>query len=456
MDCQVTPGVSNTPTSRQEFVSFDGAVRARGLLQRPDRYRYWQAQSFPQTTIPRGAGLSYVAASFRQDGLSVEHTSFNRVIDFDSATSIVEVEAGISLAALYDFLAPRGLYLPTQPGHGRITVGGCIAADVHGKNQARDGTFVEQIEALTLFHPAHGTLAVSREREPELFHLTCGGYGLTGHVIRARLRAKPVPSNLVELDFIQVEDAIDGCAQLERGAQHADFLISWHDFSSRGASMGPGFVQIARFVTNDSSRMATTAVIGEPPALSAGNRGRWRICLLNPLTTRVLNAGYKWKQRFPSPKRVPLRNVLFPIHQTQCYFKLFGVRGFHEFQVVVPMPKFSEFVSSIQDYLVRHRSLITLASAKLFRGPAKLLRFSGDGICLALNCPRDAQAPAFLSFLDELTIAVSGKPNIIKDSRLPRAVVEETYPGIVPFRKILRDFDPKRRIQSEMSERLGL
>src|SRR6266849_4039509 len=145
------------PEVQCDVSSFDGGVRVRAALQRPDRYRFWN-DKVSEPRIPRGAGLSYAAASFREGGLSIEHTSFNRVLDFDSEKRIVEVESGISLDALHKFLVSRALFLKIQPGYGRITVGGCIATDAHGKNQARDGTFINQVTGLTLFHPTQGLI----------------------------------------------------------------------------------------------------------------------------------------------------------------------------------------------------------------------------------------------------------------------------------------------------------
>ena len=443
------------PTRQQDFVSFDGNIRAQGQLQRPDRYRYWQPQSFASTAIPRGAGLSYAAASFRHGGLSVEHTCFNRILGLDSAAHRVEVEAGISLAEIYDFLASRGLYLPIQPGHGRITVGGCIAADVHGKNQARDGTFIKQVESLTLFHPDHGTLELSRNKNPTLFRLTCGGYGLTGHIISAQLSAKPLPSTLLEFDCVPADDVLGGIRELHRTAQHSDFTFSWHDFAM--SRLGPGFVQSSRFVSGNEKNYPAPRLIGEPPVLSAASRCRWRISLLNPLTIWMMNRIYWLQVTMRSrPGYVELRDALFPIHQTQSYFKLFGNRGFHEYQIIIPTAGIEEFCAMLREHLSHHRSLITLASAKLFRGDPELLRFTGDGICFTLNFPRDNYASRLLTSLDEFTTHSGAKPNIIKDSRLPRVVVEATYPGITQFRTLLREFDPKRRFQSELSVRLGL
>jgi decaprenylphospho-beta-D-ribofuranose 2-oxidase len=73
-------------------------------------------------------------------------------------------------------------------------VGGCIAADVHGKNAAQDGTFISQVQSICLFHPSHGLVEVSPATANDLFRATCGGFGLTGIIVTARLKATPFAS----------------------------------------------------------------------------------------------------------------------------------------------------------------------------------------------------------------------------------------------------------------------
>ena len=457
VDIVETPPVSaNAPQAECAFISFDGGVHANGMLEQPDRYRYWDRDATQSPRISRGAGLSYAAASFLDGGLAVSHALFDRVTGFDTASNIVEVEAGITLFALHRFLSARGLYLSAQPGHGRITVGGCIGADVHGKNHARDGTFMSQVEALSLFHPSHGMLELSRERDPELFRLTCGGYGLTGHIVRARLRAMPIPSPTVELRAVAFSDAMDGLERLGRAAREADFAYTWHDMAGAGKRFGSGYVFQARFVPDchESSSLSSEA---EPPPLSAAGRAAWPVVLFNSLSVRALNVLYRYQQRPAlAGKILSLQDALFPVHKAQLYFKLFGARGFHEYQVILPLGAMPEYLDAIRARIRQRRLPITLASAKAFDGPRELLRFTGEGVCLALNFPRGKVAHEFMPFLDERVMALGGVPNIIKDSRLPRAVVDACYPGAREFRAALRAFDPKRMFRSELSERLGL
>lgn len=453
----VEPTVSAVaPQSQCEFISFDGGVVASGTLEQPDRYRYFDRDATQSPRISRGAGLSYAAASFLDGGLAVSHSSFDRVTGFDSASKIVEVESGISLFVLHQFLSSRGLYLPVQPGHGRITVGGCIGADVHGKNHIRDGTFMSQVESLTLFHPTHGMLELSRERDPELFCLTCGGYGLTGHIIRARLRTSPIPSSAVELRAVAFSDALHGLQQMELVASEADFAYTWHDMASAGKKFGSGYIFQACFVPNGNPS-STLLTKTEPPQLTAAGRAAWPVALLNSISVRGLNILYARQQKSAlAGKILSLQDVLFPIHAAQLYFKLFGVRGFHEYQVILPIGAIPEYLDAIRTLIRQQRVAITLASAKAFNGPRQLLRFSGKGICISLNLPRTKGSHEFMSFLDQRVIALGGVPNIIKDSRLSRAVVDACYPGADEFRAALHAFDPKRMFRSELSERLGL
>jgi decaprenylphospho-beta-D-ribofuranose 2-oxidase len=444
------------PRQRCGFVSFDGGVRVRGELQRPDRCRFFESKALCGMSISRGAGLSYAAASFREGGLSVEHSTFNRILDFDGRTQTVKVEAGVSLFDLHKFLFTRGLFLATQPGHGRITVGGAIAADAHGKNHWRDGTFIRQVDGLTLFHPVHGLIDLDMEKDPDLFRLTCGGYGLTGHIVTAVLRATPIPNNTVEVKSTAIADLPAGVEQLLiRSASDADFIYSWHDFTTPANSFGRGFVYAACFA-KESGGVQPQAIM-DPPDLSSRSRESWRLPLFNRLTARLFNLAFYRKELWlRSRSRLNLEDALFPIHRKQFYFKLFGTPGFHECQIIIPFAKVAEYSQGIENYLKRRPMAITLASAKLFRGEPELLRFTGHGICLALNFPRDREAGKFLRFLDSLMISLGGIPNIIKDSRLTLPVVEACYPGLRRFRELLHGFDPKRCLRSELSERLCL
>ncbi len=443
-------------TAARTLTSFDGAVSRTARVAMPDRYRYWDSLAQDGCVISRGAGLSYCAASFGADAVTIDHRCFDRVLGFDSASGLVQVEAGISLGALFQFLEPRGYYLPTQPGYPNITIGGCIAAEVHGKNHVRDGCFSRQVAELTLFHPRHGMLALSPQKDNDLFDLTCGGYGLTGSIITATLQARKLPASDVSITTRAIDDVARLPAVLHEQSGSADFVYSWHDFNT--SATGAGFVACGAMAPGRNAKQGAGALGAYVPgSLESENRGALGPALWGRWTAALATRAYRaLSGAARAPKAVSLFDSLFPMHSRAGYFRLFGARGFCEFQAVVPGARFDEFVAAIRGYLRRRPLAITLASAKLFQGEQRLLRFSGTGVCFALDFPRSADSTAFLEFLDALTSELSLLPNIIKDSRLPRDVVARAYPEYEAFRRRLRDFDPARLYRSELSARLDL
>src|ERR1700736_2667042 len=141
----MNPAFNSAPQSRFRAVSFDGNDLGRCTFQRPDRYAFFDSISATRCVIARGAGLSYAAASFGANSVSVEMTSFDRILRFSAKDRIIEVESGMRLREIFNILALHKLYIPVHPGYGHLSVGGCIAADVHGKNPLRVCTFLSQI-----------------------------------------------------------------------------------------------------------------------------------------------------------------------------------------------------------------------------------------------------------------------------------------------------------------------
>lgn len=435
-----------------ELFSFDGGSALQCAVARPERYRSLTSTQTVGPRISRGAGLSYSAASFGAGALSLDHRRFNRILAFDPGSGLVTVEPGISLGALFEFLAPRGFFLAIQPGHPAITVGGCVAADVHGKNQFRDGNFSAQVERLTLFHPRHGILQLSRQSDPALFELTCGGYGLTGSMLAVVLRSRPIEGNRIELATLRLESLRGLAGTLEEAATHSDWVYSWHDFSARAKPFGRGILVRGNFVNAGEAALQRA-----PRRLAAAARGRGYPSLLNGATVALLNSLLLRSFDRRAGRHVSLHESLFPLAgRAGRYFDLFGSRGFHEYQALVPSPQFDGFAAELEKSVRRHRTAITLASAKYFGGKQQLLRFGGPGVCFAVNLPRNASSAPFLSRLDQLVLDFGGIPNIIKDSRLPASVAARAFREIERFRSELRSFDPQRLYRSELSERLAL
>ncbi len=429
--------------------SFDGTEVHQANFLRPDRYRLlFSAVKDGAPFIARGAGLSYCAASAGQGSTSVSTELFNRVLAFDAERGLVTVEAGITLGELYRFCVPNGWIPPVMPGHPCISVGGSIAVNAHGKNQCREGNFASSLDSLTLFHPDKGEILCSRENEEVLFALTVGGFGLTGIILSATLKLQRIPSESFLADRREVSDFEEALSVMRAAGSEVHSLYSWHDLNS--GPFGRGFVYSASPVAGRAETALDYDVLD--PETRAGP-----FPAFNRLTTPLAMAAYGLLERSGRRKKtLGLAEAIFPIIGKEFYFRLFGRRGFREYQFLVPESAWPDVSRELKSIIRRRGVPITLASLKLFRGTQQYLNFDGDGICLALDAPESAATHGLFSDLDSLVAEAKGIVNLAKDGRVNAQTAANLFPEYEKFKEDLAAFDPKRRFDSAFRRRLGL
>lgn len=436
-----------------ELVSFDRQFRARCRVQRPDRYRLLEALPAGEPRIARGSGVSYVGASFGNATISQELGAFDRLLAFDAERGLLTVEAGARIGDLQRFALAHGWYLPVAPGHPKASVGGCIAADVHGKNPARDGTFRAWVEAVELQSPARLHAIASERQNAELFAATFAGFGLTGTLTRVTLRLARPPNALV-LRRVPVRDLAEA-AKVLRDAANAPVLYGWHD--GRPGHFGRGVVRIGLV---DDAGSATVPAAKLPSAerdLPASPKPL-PIALWSRTGIAAANTwlGARWCRPGQSP--MALADALFPLNDARLYFAGFGRAGMAEAQWLLPHVRFDAFAGSLRELVERERPRIALIASKLFAGVPDGFRFDGNGISLAIQVPAPAQAGqrAFLEALAELALAHGGRPNLIKDSTLDGSVARRAIPGFDAARARLAGHNPGGMHTSELARRIGL
>ncbi|HYD48162.1 MAG TPA: FAD-binding oxidoreductase [Terriglobales bacterium] len=404
--------------------------------------------------IARGAGVSFVAASFADGAQSIGMQRLNRVVAFAPDKKQVTVEAGMTLGALYDFLLPHRFYLPIQPGHPQISIGGCVACNVHGKNPQRDGLFSEQVESLQLFHPDYGVIELSRQEDPEVFDLTCGGYGLTGIILTVTLRLAELPGPLVEMRKVPVRDLEDACEKIEELRSQCDFLYTWNDVSRFGKSLGRGYVCCGRFDAEASGR--DQPLPRYRPILPPASRG-WRPKVLYPQVIQSLTRIHYHRELRNPVRQAHLCNVLYPgMYGGGYYFGAYGASGFFGHMVLVPEDRWREYVRRLNAALRAHGEPLIALAIKAFRGPQRLLHFNGTGFSMHSHVPHTARGLRLLEALERLSDELGMIRTIYFDSRLSARAAQQMYPQYELFRQRLHRFDPQRRFVSALSRRLEL
>ena len=436
--------------AQADLTSFDRQFHARCALQRPDRYRLLDALPADAPRIARGGGVSYVGASFGNGAISQSLEAFDRLLAFDAAQGRLTVEAGARIGDLQRFLLRHGWYLPVTPGHPRATVGGCIAADVHGKNPARDGTFRGWVEAIVVHRPGGEARVAERTRDAELFAATFAGFGLAGTIGCATLRLARPPRALV-MRRVPVADLAEA-ARVLREAGNAPVLYGWHD---GGASrFGRGVINIG--LASDEGE-----ALDEVPAPSADLPAHippLPLALWNPAGIAAANRWLGWRWRRAGQVPMPLGEALFPLNRARTYFAGYGRAGMAEAQWLVPHPRFEAFAAALAELVARTRPRIALIASKLFAGTPEGFSFDGKGVALAIQvaAPAAHGGHAFLCAMAEIALAHDARPNLIKDSTLDATVVRRAIQGFDAARGRLARQDPGRLHTSELARRLAL
>ena len=428
--------------------SFDRSYSARCHVQRPDRYRLIEALPEDVQRIARGSGVSYVGASFGEDCVAQDLSAFDRMLAFDAEQGLLSVEAGARIGDVVRFALAHGWLLPVVPGHPRATVGGCIAADVHGKNPARDGTFRRHVEAIELFDPTAGWILLDRAQDSERFAACFAGFGVPGLIGNATLRLVQAPG-AYSLRNIRVASLLEAGEVLKTHAA-APLLYGWHD--GRPGRFGQGVIRYGL------DAKETQGTIRRARADLPATIAPWPLCAWNRIGIAAMNAWIQRRHVRAGNSHVAIEAALFPLNDARAYYAGFGAQGFVEAQWLVPHARYADFVGALQAEVSRQRPRISLVASKLFDGEVQGLGFDGKGIALAIQLPqpRLASQAAFVESLTALAIEHQARPNLIKDSSLDAATVRRAIDDFDAARDRLRVFDPRALQRSELTRRLGL
>ena len=276
----------------------------------------------------RGGGYSYAPASIGTDTLHIDMRAWKGVVDFDRASGLLEAEAGVSLGDVHRLATPAGWHLPSQPGYPEITLGGCIAGDVHGKNQHVAGNFRHCVRSIRLWHPDHGVQHLAPGDVG--FELTMGGLGLTGVILSAVLQLDRLVSPVVIVNTTPIRDAA-GTAEALMSGPASLFSYTWQNFTCR-KRIGRGVAYTARY---DETAVHRAGEDDRYTTLDPQHRG-WPLRVMYYPTIVALNTAYELSLRVGSTSRsVHLMDFLFPAARKATYFKMFGKTGFHETQILV-------------------------------------------------------------------------------------------------------------------------
>ena len=412
------------------------------------------------TLIARGNGRSYGDAALNSE-LTLSMLAMNRMRAFDAGTGLLDCEAGVLLTDLLETFAPRGWFPPVVPGTRLVTVGGMVAADVHGKNHHRDGTFGAHVESLTLASADGAIRECSRTENADLFCATLGGMGLTGVILSVRFRLRPVETAFVMAETLAARD-LDETMALFEASRDWPYSVAWIDCLAQGAGLGRAVVTRGAFI----ERGALPPHLASNP-LRPVPAGKLRVpadvpsALLNRVSIGLFNALFyrRGRGRARSGARpVHFDRFFFPLDRIEAWNRLYGRRGFVQYQCVLPKGESVAGVAALLERAAASGQGSFLAVLKLF-GPAGegLMSFPLEGYTLALDFPLRTGTLALLDGLDEITHRHGGRVYLAKDARCAPERMREGYPRLGAFKAVRAEAaGVPPGFASELSRRLVL
>jgi len=399
--------------------------------------------------LPRGAGRSYGDVCLNADGAVILTERLNRILSFDPATGLVVVEPGVTFADLLEVFLPQGFRAPVSPGTSFVTIGGAVANDVHGKNQHVAGCFGECIEWLDLLCADGSQQRLSAHHNPELFDATIGGIGLTGIVTAVCIRLVPVPSPALLVRRRRVSRLEDFLERFQEAAS-VPFSVGWIDVLATGSALGRGILETAE----PAPRGAVAPLPSRSRRMPVDLPG-WA---LNGASVRAFNALY-WRRAQPEAREQVSNysQFLYPLDAITDWNRLYGRRGFHQFQCVVPPAQGADTVRQLLRAAAAGGGASFLAVLKVMgRGGRGLLSFAQPGYSLALDFAAGARTAELFRTLETITRDAGGRIYLAKDSMMSRESFAAMYPGMEAFQQMRETIDPHRRFSSSLSRRLGL
>lgn len=452
-----------TPRSRLMQLSGWGNVPRHGAdVYRPEKasdVRPIVADAPVKTLIARGLGRSYGDAALNDGGGIILDTRLGRLISFDPASGVLECEAGVSLEDLLSTFVRRGFFPPVTPGTKYITIGGAIAADVHGKNHHRDGSIAEFLDSFDLLIASGEVLHCSRQENAEAFWATVGGMGLTGIILQARLRLRKIESAYIAVDYQQARNLDSALAAFSDGDSQYQYSVAWIDCLSRGAALGRSVLIRGNHATADQLPRKLTHTRVAPPARPKKSvQFHFPGFALSPLSVRLFNNHFYTSHRDARRQYVNYDEFFYPLDSVLHWNRIYGKRGFFQYQAVFPPADNSRCLRELLEKLSGSGRASFLAVLKTMgKGSGGLLSFPMEGQTLALDLPNKGNATVpFLQELDKIVLKHGGRVYLAKDACMTPESFRAMYPNLARFNEARAKLDPGNRFSSSQSRRLGI
>ena len=367
--------------------------------------------------IARGNGRCYGDASLSEHIFSTKR--LNKFISFDRLNGVIECESGVLLSEILEVIVPQGYFLYVTPGTKFISVGGAIASDVHGKNHHAEGCFSEFVEAFSLLNENSEVITCSRTENTDKFWATIGGMGLTGIILSAKFKLKNIETAYIRQESIKAQN-LDEIFKLFEESESWTYNVAWIDCLQTGKNIGRSILmrgehafkhELPKKLQQKPLRLKQKFIPKVPFYFPDFMLNKWSVRLFNYL--------YFNKQKRKEIKNfVDYETFFYPLDVVNDWNKIYGKKGFIQYQMVIPKAQGKEGMRKILDTIAKSGNGSFLAVLKLFgkENPLAYNAFPLEGYTLALDFKVNSKLTKLVADLDEIVEEFGGRIYLTKDS----------------------------------------
>lgn len=453
--------------------NFGHSLRASSYVFKPTRAEeisevFQLAKKNGLTITTRGAGRSYNDASLNGGGIVLNMSAMNQIIKWDPATGQVRTGPGVTLQQLWQRVEPEGWWPPVVSGTMFTTLGGCLSANIHGKNNFKMGPIGEHVLEFTAILPGGAQVTCSPKKNADLFYAMISGLGMLGIFTSITMQMKRIHSGLLEVDARPVHNLHEHLSDLLDNAPNSDYIVGWLDSTAGGRALGRGQVHAARYLHEGDDPNPQKTMLLKNQALPSRIFGVVPKSILylfmgpfmNNAGARVINTG-KYIASLP---RHTFRESHAAYHFLLDYIPnwelSYGRGGLIQYQSFLPKENAEAAWMEMLRLSLKRGLPSYLGVTKRHRPDKFLLSHAVDGFSLALDFKvtnsNRAKLSTMLQDFDRIVLDAGGRFYFAKNSETApesaaRFLGAET---IAKFRKLKKRCDPNGILESDLYRRV--
>jgi decaprenylphospho-beta-D-ribofuranose 2-oxidase len=416
----------------------------------------------------RGAGRSYNDAALNGGGIMLDMTDMNRILKWDPKTGLVTAEPGLTLEGLWQRVEPEGWWPPVVSGTMRTTLGGCLGANIHGKNNFKMGTIGEHVVEFTALLPTGAEITCTPKKNADLFYGMISGLGMLGVFTSITMQMKHIESGLLEVHAWPVHDLHEHLSLLLDNAPSYDYIVGWMDTTHGGKSLGRGQIHAANYLHGDEdpNPQKTMQLNNQvlPPRIFGVFPKSILYLFMIPFANNVGWTGVNMAKYIASLRRHTFRQSHAAFHFLLDYVPnwelSYGRNGLIQYQSFVPKETAEDAWRELLTLSLKRGLPSYLGVTKRHRPDKFLLSHAVDGFSLALDFKitngNRANLSEMLQEFDRIILQAGGRFYFAKNSETTAETMQKFLgkDSLERFKKLKKRCDPNNLLESDLYRRV--